>query len=289
MTRTDATTDDRDAFEAAPVDAYLRRLGIAPGRIDLPDRHLLRRLQRAHVTTVPFETLAVTGPPHGEEEGEGVVLTVPHLYEKIVERERGGYCFELNGLFHVLLDALGYDVRRVAARVYSAVQVPANHHVNVVELDRPYVVDVGIGPPMPRKPLPIDGESLTDGAGIAWRVVPSGRPDVDYRVESRPLSDTEWTSRYVFDDTPRPLHYFAATNDYLQSAPESSFTGNPTVARSTKTGYRKLSGGTLLEVSPSERHERAVPADEWNEILAQKFGLRYDPDSNVLHESPPDQ
>lgn len=288
MKQTDSRTYARDAFEADPVDAYLRRLGIAPGQIDRPDRGLLRRLQRAHVTTVPFETLAVTGPPHDEREGEGVVLTVPHLYEKIVERERGGYCFELNGLFHVLLDALGYDVRRVAARVHSAVQVPANHHVNVVELDRPYVVDVGIGPPMPRKPLPLDGESLTDEAGIAWRVVPSGRPDADYRVESRPLSDTEWTPRYVFDDTPRPLHYFAAANDYLQSAPESPFTGDPTVACSTKAGYRKLSGDTLLDVGPSDRHERAIPEDRWTEILEQKFGLRYDPDSNISHETPPD-
>jgi N-hydroxyarylamine O-acetyltransferase len=92
----------------------------------------------------------------------------------------------------------------------------------------------------------------------------------------------------MFDDTPRPLHYFAAANDYLQSAPESPFTGDLTVALSTKAGYRKFSGGMLLEVSPSVRHERRIPADEWNENLAQKFGLRYNSDSSSLPETPPD-
>lgn len=221
------------------VGAYVDRIGVDPATVETPDVETLARLQRVHVTTVPFETLAITGDPYGERRGEGIVLAVPHLYEKIVERERGGYCFELNGLFHTLLAALGYEVHRAAARVVSAVQVPANHHVNVVELGRRYVVDVGIGPPMCRRPLPLDGTPQTDEVGIEWRVVASDRPDATYRVEFRRPGDGDWTPRYVFDDTPRPLRYFEATNDYLQSAPESPVHGG--------SDGRSFDGGGLPE------------------------------------------
>jgi N-hydroxyarylamine O-acetyltransferase len=108
-----------DALGPKEVEGYLNKLGIPPGSIGDPNRSTLARLQRAHVTTVPFETLSITGDPHGEREGEGIVLSIPHLYEKIVERGRGGYCFELNGLFYALLVALGYDADRIAARVTS--------------------------------------------------------------------------------------------------------------------------------------------------------------------------
>lgn len=148
------------------VGAYVGRIGGDSVTVETPDFETLVRLQRAHVTAVPFETLAITGDPYGKRTGNEIVLSVPHLYEKIVERERGGYCFELNGLFHTLLSALGYEVHRAAARVVSALQVPANHHVNVGGLDRRHMVDVGLGPPMCRRPLPLDGTPQTDVVDI---------------------------------------------------------------------------------------------------------------------------
>jgi N-hydroxyarylamine O-acetyltransferase len=267
-----------DGLSAEEVEAYLNRLGLTPASIGEPDRSTLARLQRAHVTTVPFENLAITGDPCGERVGEGVVLSGPHLYDKIVERGRGGYCFELNGLFYALLIALGYDADRIAARVLSdgAVRTPANHHPLVVELDRRYVVDVGTGPPMIRRPLPLPGTTDPDAAGVAWRVTESERPDAPYRVDCRGPHEPEWTPRYVFDDGARPLHYFAAANDYLQTAPESPFTGEPIVARSTADGYRKLSGTTLVEVTPSGQREHSVPLNRWHHLLERHFGIRYE-------------
>jgi len=144
-------------------------------------------------------------------------------------------------------------------------------------LDRRYVVDVGTGPPMIRTPLPLDGTPQTGEAGVEWRVAPSERPDAAYRTEYREPDDTDWAVRYVFEDTPRPLRYFEAPNDYLQSAPESPFTGEPTIALSTETGHRKLSGDTFTEVSGTDRHERTVTDEAWHDLLAQKFGCRYRP------------
>ena len=81
--------------------------------------------------------------------------------------------------------------------------------------------------------------------------------------------------RYVFGDTPRPLHYFEAANDYLQSVPESPFTGDPTVVLSTDAGYRKLSGETFTEVHGTDRHERTVTDEAWHDLLRQKLRLHH--------------
>lgn len=259
------------------LEDYLRRIGVAPETADTPDLSTLEYLQRAHVTSVPFETLAITGDPHGERSGPGVDLSLPALYEKVVERDRGGYCFELNGLFHWLLDELGYDVDRVAARVTSDGDAgpPANHHTNVVGLDRRYVVDVGMGSPVMRRPVPLDGEICTDEADVEWRIVESDRPDETYRSEFREPGAEEWTRRFVFSDVSRDRQYFEATNDYLQSAPESPFTGDPVVSIATEDGHLKLSGDTLTKTVGTEEDERTVPPEEWHATLEAAFGLHY--------------
>lgn len=260
------------------VALYLERIGVDPDTVKDPDRRTLERLQRAHVTTVPFETLTITGDPFGEWEGDGVHLSVPHLYEKIVERERGGYCFELNGLFYWLLAELGYDAERIAARVVSdgAIRTPANHHPLIVEFDLSYVVDVGMGPPMMRRPVPVEGGASTDEAGVDWRVVESERPDAAFRTEYRSPAAEGWTPRYVFNDVPRSLSYFEAANEYLQTAPESPFTGEPIVAISTGDGYRMLSGETLIESTHHDQQEKTVTGAAWHETLQRTFGLTYE-------------
>jgi N-hydroxyarylamine O-acetyltransferase len=252
------------------ADAYLARLGLGRADVAAADHDALSRLQRAHVTSVPFETLSITGAP-GDDGGEGVDLSLPHLYEKVVDRERGGFCFELNGAFGWLLAELGFDADRVAGRVSDS--PPANHHAFVVHLDRDYVVDVGLGGTRVRRPVPIDGAAVEDAAGYAWRVRPHGRPDLDYRVEARGPGDDEFGTRYGFDATPRPLSYFAATCDYLGSAPESPFTGDPSVSVATPDGRKKLTADELLRVERGEETREPVAPGEWVDVLAAEFGL----------------
>ncbi|QLG27945.1 arylamine N-acetyltransferase [Halorarum halophilum] len=262
------------------ADRYLARIGLDPTDVDRPSLAVAERLQRAHVTTVPFETLSVTGDPYdGADDGEGVTLALPHLYGKIVERERGGFCFELNGLFHTLLDALRFDVDRIAARMVGddgAGRPPANHHTNVIDLDgRRYLVDVGMGVPTMRRPLPVDGEVRTDEVGYAWRVVESDRPDETYLTQYREPGDDDWQDRYLFSDVPRELSYFEATCDYLQSAPESPFTGDPVVSMATDEGHVKLRADSLTRIVDGNESEDSVAKEDWHDVLEREFGLRY--------------
>jgi N-hydroxyarylamine O-acetyltransferase len=260
-------------------DAYLARFGIQPSSLGERKRESLARLQRAHVRSVPFETLAVTGDPHGDRGPEGVSLDLEHLYRKVVERRRGGYCYELNGLFGWLLDEFGYGPTRIAGRILGddgRARPPANHHPNLVTLDgEPHLVDVGLGTPTLREPLPLDGTVVTDDAGVAWKVVGTERPDADGLTQYRYPDTGEWADRYLFDTTPRALSYFAATNEFLSTAPESPFTGDPVVSRATDRGHLKLTPSRFVRYVDGEpRAERIEPAD-WYDLLRTEFGLDY--------------
>lgn len=258
------------------ADRYLERIGIDPATVTEPDRETLARLQAAHVRSIPFETLAITGDPFDDaDDGAGVSLALPALYEKIVDAERGGFCFELNGLFGWLLEAVGFDADRVAARIVSDgdSRPPANHHTHLVDLDETVIVDVGMAVPALRRPLALDGSVVEDAAGVAWRAVESDRPNADYSVQYR--TDGEFEERYFFRTTPRELRYFRATCEYLATDPESGFTGDPVVTRATADGHLKLTPGELTRRSAGERTRRPVDADEFHALLEREFGLRY--------------
>lgn len=276
MTRRDPEIADTDADEPMTLDPdrYLERIGLDPATVTASDRRTLERLQRAHITAVPFENLSIVGDPHGAYDGEEIELTVPALYEKLVARERGGYCFELNGLFTWLLRELGYDADRLAARVVGedGADPPANHHTIAVQFDRRYVVDVGLGMPKLRRPLPLDGTPV-ETTDCWWRTVESDRPDEESLVQTRPDGTHDWEPRFLLTDEPRELQYFRATNDYLQSAPESTFTGALIVNRATPAGYLKCSDETLTRIEDDSRTERELTRGEWHAVLERQFGL----------------
>lgn len=259
------------------ADAYLQRIDLPPTAADrTADRALLARLIEAHCRTVPFENLAIVGDPHDAVDGDGVTLSLPDLYEKIVDERRGGFCFELNGLFQWLLTELGYDADRCAARIggdeATLGRPPANHHTVVVTLDREYLVDVGTGCPQVRTPVPLDGSVVEDPVGIEWRVDPAELPLSDYALFRRdPGSD--WELRYRFQREPRDLSFFAATCEFLANEPDGTFTSGPIVQRSTPEGYLRMDAETLTRVAGGQDREEAVAPDEWADVLAREFGI----------------
>jgi N-hydroxyarylamine O-acetyltransferase len=260
------------------ADTYLDRIGLTTRDADTmaPDEATLRDVLSAHVRHVPFENLAIVGDPHGERVGEGVTLQLSELYEKIVEAERGGFCFEVNGLFNWLLAALGFEADRCAARVggdeETLGQPPANHHTNVVHLDRRYVVDAGTGGPQPREPVPLDGTVVEDRAGVRWRIDPSEMPLSDYELWLCEPGG-EWDRRYRFRTEPRELSFFQATCDFLANQPDGPFTRGPFVQRSTADGYLRLDADTLTRTAGAAETETEIAPGEWHETLTEKFGI----------------
>src|ERR1700678_1308237 len=151
------------------VVAYLERIGLAaPAACDAAG---LRTLHRAHQLTVPFENLSI-------HLAEPISLDERDLIDKIVRRRRGGFCYELNGAFALLLEALGGQVRRVGARVYGEAGLgpPLDHLALIVrpaDGSGPWLADVGFGSHSDY-PLLLEGRDDQDDPAGRFRLADGG-------------------------------------------------------------------------------------------------------------------
>lgn len=135
---------------------YLAAHGLEAGE---PTMALLREITRRHVATFPFSSVGV-------RLGDELPLAPERLLDRIVERERGGYCFEHNGLMFAVLAELGYDVTvRLARVINNGDHLPGlTHRTTHVRLDgATYVVDVGFGAAGPRQPVPMPAPDALPG------------------------------------------------------------------------------------------------------------------------------
>lgn len=245
------------------VDSYLKRIGIS-SPVE-PDLASLERLQRSHLTAVPFENLDVYARRTVRTDDDWVVA-------KITERGRGGWCFELNGAFAALLSELGYEVKRLAATVLYGSRSPIPTHLTLeVRLDRPYLVDVGFGDSFIR-PLPMDSEGLHDGG--------TGEYGFQFDNETTTLVAHEgngaFLPHYRFARTALDPSDFEEASSFLQTTPGLQWT-------QTRFATRLLDGGpdrvTLLSDRIKFRRDGVWsehPVDDepqWEDLLAEWFGL----------------
>ncbi len=233
---------------------YLRRLGLrsAPSR----DLRGLTRLMRAHLLAVPFENLDIAW-------GVGVAHEERAFFEKVVVRGRGGWCFELNGLFACLLEALGFEVRRVAARMASDGKVGrrADHLALVVRLGAERcLVDVGAGDRF-RTPLPLSGAREDLNLGLRHRVVRLGR---EHEVQSK-RGGAPWSVVYRFGLAPRRLAWFSAVSRHLQTSPRSHFVTDRLANLALPQGTLRYHEGVFTRLDgrgERQRRWRCSPAGE---------------------------
>lgn len=238
--------------------AYLERLGcIFPAR---PDAQSLRRLHLAHLRCVPFENLDI-------HLGRPIRLLLPLQYDKIVGRRRGGFCYELNGLFAWLLASLGYRVELLSARVYGPQGLgPELDHLTLrVRGEGDWLADVGFGDsflePLPLAPgTPAAGYRLTEAAG-QWTL-------------HQQQAGGEWAPQYLFSLRPHRLEDFAPVCLFHQTDPSSPFTCKRVCTLATPQGRRTLSELKLITTAGGSRHERLLAGEaEWREALRQHFGV----------------
>ncbi len=223
----------------------------------------LDELQFMHMQYIPFENLDVI-------RRTPIYLNLESIYEKIVDRQRGGYCYELNGLFHWLLSALGYDAKLVAATVRRPDGTWAKadtHAAIIVELEQSYLVDVGFGDST-LYPISLNGEYHKDHSGL-------------YRVESREgdcydlirqTQDNEKTL-YRFSTVTKQLVDFHEGCVFNQVSKSSSFTHADLVTRATPDGRITLSGTQLTRSINGEKQRSDLTSEEKQLVLMTDFGI----------------
>jgi N-hydroxyarylamine O-acetyltransferase len=241
--------------------AYLERIGYGGSRE--PTAETLLQLHRAHLRAVPFENLDIPL-------GQPIALSLPAFYEKIVERRRGGFCYELNGLFGWLLERLGFQVTLLSARVFAGGQPGPefDHLILLIETDERLIVDVGFGDSF-LEPLRLDSEDVSVQHGSSYRLTGSGQESVLQRQQG-----SDWEPRYVFSLTPRHLAEFSAMCQYHQTSPDSIFTRMAICSRATTNGRITLSNDRLITTTGDRREERLVAGDEeYRTLLKEWFGI----------------
>jgi N-hydroxyarylamine O-acetyltransferase len=204
------------------LDAYLKRIGYEGGLV--PTLETLLSLQLRHTESIPFENLnPLLGWP--------VRLDLSSLEQKMVRNGRGGYCFEQNILFKHALQALGFQVTGLAARVLwnqpEGVVSPRSHMLLLVDLDgRRYVTDVGFGGVTLTGPLRLEADIEQATPHEPFRLVKAA----DEFIEQVKIGG-HWVSLYRFDLSEQFLPDYEMANWYLSTHPSSRFVTGLLAAR----------------------------------------------------------
>lgn len=246
---------------------YLERLKFT-GPV-LQDIETLRGLQRAHMQSVPFENLDIRlkRPIRIDEES---------IWEKLIVHKRGGFCYELNGLFAWLLKQIGFDVTYLNARVFARdgkLGIDFDHLALLVRIPGQagrWLADVGFGDSF-LEPLDLDerGEQAQELRAYRLEQTPVG-----YIVWQKNY-DGSWERHYFFDLQPHkfPEEYESACL-YHQTSPESSFTRGSIISRATPNGRVSLEDGRLILTVNGQRTERLLAStEEYSVLLKEHFGV----------------
>ncbi|MFB6807372.1 arylamine N-acetyltransferase [Streptomyces sp. NPDC056387] len=248
------------------VQAYLDRLGVT-GPLE-PDAQTLRRLHRAHALTIPFENLDILL-------GRGIDLDVDVMQSKLLRSRRGGYCYEHNMLFAVLLERLGYEVTRLYARpiLDAPKPLPRTHLILSVAVgDETYLADVGFGDEGPLEPIPVRDGIVSEQNGWVYRLA---------RVKG---ADKEWVLSLRRGDDWFPLYWYATeghhhidcvvANYFISTHSSSPFTGRVFLERIAEDWRLNLNHRKLtLTRSDGGVEVRYVVDAEVRELLAKQFEI----------------
>lgn len=262
------------------VSSYLDRIGLAEAPEATPQG--LSVLVRAHRLAIPFENFDILL-------GRGISLKPEVIFDKLVTRRRGGYCFEQNGLFAQALQALGFVARPLLARVWlnklNEGVPPITHQLALVTFeDALLIADVGFGgsfvPPMPL----CDGRRTQDSDGVSYRL----NKDVHFgwmlmRLGAQPSGDRrlhnngEWQAQYSFTiDEVHPSD-IEMGNHWTSTRPGTRFTSNLIGTRVRENGLLTLSSRTLRTIGAKEQNEVELKdAPAMSAVLVEGFGIVLD-------------
>jgi len=250
------------------ITSYFNRIKIKDCTTNLAG---LTKLQENHMENIPFENLDIPV-------GRTIALDFPHLFNKIITKKRGGYCFELNTLYAELLKSLGFAPKPVLGRVWLSNPKklpPRNHLAHLVKLDgKTYVTDVGFGGLITRIPLDINVSApVNDKDGIV-RVVPFAEGQFMITRKTK----KGWENQYSFEDVEISKEDISISNYYMSTHPNSHFFHHKFVGKYTKDGRiglfnNKMSIRKGIKVVDKKRVDFG---EDWLATIKKEFFLKLD-------------
>ncbi len=246
------------------VKQYLSRIGIE--EIRQPSIDFLTELQNAHMLSIPFEDLDIP-------DWDRIVLDLERIYQKIIPTKRGGFCYELNGLFHWLLTSLGFKVDMLSAHVFNHERKDLgpefDHMTLLVHLEKDYLVDVGFGDSF-RIPMEFPNGELRDVSGH-YKISRINENEYDLRRKE----SYEWKLQYKFSLTQHTFTDFEDMCEYQQTFPESIFRNRMICTIATQTGRVTLSHSSLtISDNGTKTKTELKHKEEFYHLLNKYFQIK---------------
>lgn len=247
------------------TEKYLRRFGIENFEISA-NAESLKILQQQHLLNVPFENLDI----HWKRP---ILLDLARIYEKIVNERRGGFCYELNGLFCELLNRIGFPSRMVSARVAMAddeFSREFDHMAILTEVGgETFLVDVGFGD-FTAEPLKFELDAEQSDASGVFTIKKHAD---EYFLVAKKDGDA-WKSEYIFKDVAHDLAEYAEMCEFHQTSPESHFTQGKVCSLMLANGRKTLTNKKFIETRGGVKNETDINSeDEFNDLLAREFEI----------------
>ena len=248
------------------LDDYLQRIGY-DGKL-APTVDTLKALHQAQLYTIPFENFDI-------QLGRGINLNTETIFEKMVHQRRGGYCFELNGIFLMALKSMRFDVRALLGRVHiSGTPSGREHQIELITIKgRQWIADVGFGADTPRTPIPLELNQPTTHDGLTVRLV----SDDHFGIMLQSLKEGGWINLYSFD-----LGYVCNADidcgNYCASThPSSLFVIARVAALPVENGVITLFNNTLKQtIAGNESVQELAEGQAYLDALKNHFGIELD-------------
>jgi N-hydroxyarylamine O-acetyltransferase len=242
---------------------YLNRIGfIGDAKADLAT---VSNMMRCQLFSVPFENLDV-------QAGKIVSLVPEEIVEKIIDRNRGGYCYEVNGIFAMALQALEIPYQFVAARpMFYPVRRPKTHMAIVLEMNNEkWLCDLGFGSYGIRAPMRLnllDAEIKQDFD----KFMLSKTNEREYLLKAQ--VDGEWTNQYAFDLSPQEWIDFTPANYLNSTHPDAIFVQKLLVVLHNRDGRAILLDDMLKTVNQGRIEKQTIYPEDREAVLRNEFGL----------------
>lgn len=236
---------------------YLSRIGYA-GEVHA-DVATLTRLMQQQLRSIPFENTEV-------QAGRIPSMVPEDIVDKVINCRRGGYCYEVNGVFAMVLSSIGFEWYFAGARsMLYPTRRPKTHMVLIVRLDgRDYLCDCGFGGYALRSPMEIrEGEAVQDSDRYRLELI-----DGEYVLGAQVQG--EWQRLYGFALQPQEWIEFSLANYFNATSPDTVFTQKKLAIMQTPKGRKILTDNELklIEEGKLEKHEV-----EYERALKEHFGL----------------
>lgn len=256
----------------AQIQAYLARIAYTGPRAATLD--VLTALHATHLQHIPFENLDISL-------GRKLDLSTAALLDKLLQQQRGGFCYELNQAFSLLLQSFGFQTSLISARVFNGKDYGPDfdHMLIQVLLDgQGWIADVGFGDSF-RTPLSMNGQAIIE-LGMHYQVQPEPGPACFRLMQGK--DGKHMQPQFRFSLQAFGIGDFEAMCLYQQTSPLSHFTQKTICSIATPEGRISISNNKCITTERGERHVRTIhDADEYRRLLQEHFGIHLAVDANI--------